>query len=82
MRRYCMGAILLDLKNPAKVIGQLAQPILVPIKDERVGYVPNVVYSCGAMVHNDLLVIPYGISDASTGFASVALKELLAAMVW
>ena len=78
MRKYCMGAILLDLKDPSRVIGQLARPLLVPIKDERVGYVPNVVYSCGAMVHNDLLIIPYGISDAATGFATVALKELLA----
>jgi predicted GH43/DUF377 family glycosyl hydrolase len=81
MRRYCMGAVLLDLKDPTKIIGQLAQPLLAPLKDERVGYVPNVVYSCGAMAHGELLIIPYGISDAATGFATVALKELLAAMV-
>jgi predicted GH43/DUF377 family glycosyl hydrolase len=81
MRRYCMGATLLDLKDPSRVIGQLARPLMVPLKDERAGYVPNVVYSCGAMLHNDLLIIPYGISDAATGFATVGLEELLAAMV-
>jgi predicted GH43/DUF377 family glycosyl hydrolase len=80
MRRYCMGAVLLDLKDPSRIIGQLARPLLAPIKDERVGYVPNVVYSCGAMLHNDLLIIPYGISDAATGFATVALNQLLATM--
>jgi predicted GH43/DUF377 family glycosyl hydrolase len=80
MRRYCIGAILLDLEDPTKVIGALPYPLMVPVADERSGYVPNVVYSCGAMVHNDLLMIPYGISDAATGFATVPLGELLAAL--
>ena len=77
MRRYCMGATLLDLDDPARVIGQLTEPLLMPAADERSGYVPNVVYSCGAMVHNGILVIPYGISDAATGFATVNLDQLL-----
>ena len=80
MRRYCIGAILLDLQDPTKVVGALPYPLMVPVADERSGYVPNVVYSCGAMVHNDRLVIPYGISDAATGFATVPLGELLAAL--
>jgi predicted GH43/DUF377 family glycosyl hydrolase len=81
MRRYCIGAMLLDLKDPTKVLGRLDQPLLAPAPDERTGYVPNVVYSCGALVHNRMLVIPYGISDAATGFATVSLDELLAGLV-
>ena len=77
MRRYCIGASLLDLDDPGKVIGQLDEPLLMPTEDERSGYVPNVVYSCGGMVHNGLLVIPYGISDAATGFATVPMGDLL-----
>jgi len=78
MRRYCIGATLLDRDDPAKLIGRLEHPLIVPTSDERSGYVPNVVYSCGGLAHNGLLVIPYGISDAATGFATVALDELLA----
>ncbi len=78
MRRYCIGASLLDLKDPTKVIGQLGEPLLAPTDEERSGYVPNVVYSCGGMVHNELLVIPYGISDAATGVAVVPLDDVLA----
>jgi len=78
MRRYCIGAMLLDKKEPTKAIGRLDQPLLVPAADERNGYVPNVVYSCGAMVHDGTLFIPYGISDAATGFATVRLDDLLA----
>ena len=78
MRRYCIGAMLLDKKDPTKAIGRLDQPLLVPAGDERNGYVPNVVYSCGAMVHSGTLFIPYGISDAATGFATVRLDDLLA----
>jgi predicted GH43/DUF377 family glycosyl hydrolase len=79
MRRYCIGAILLDLDDPSRVVGQLPEPLLAPEPD-RGGYVPNVVYSCGSMVHNGSLVIPYGISDVETGFATVSLDELLDAM--
>ncbi len=78
MRQYSIGAVLLDLDDPSRVIGRLPEPLLVPIEDERVGYVPNVVYSCGGMIHNDKLVIPYAMSDRSTTFALVSLPELLA----
>jgi predicted GH43/DUF377 family glycosyl hydrolase len=77
MRRYCIGATLLDRDDPAKVLGQLDTPLVMPRADERRGYVPNVVYSCGGLVHNGSLFIPYGISDAATGFASVSLDALL-----
>ncbi|GMR17065.1 MAG: glycoside hydrolase family 130 protein [Gammaproteobacteria bacterium] len=78
MRQYSIGAVLLDLDDPARVIGRLPEPLLVPIEEESVGYVPNVVYSCGSLIHNDKLVIPYAISDRSTTFALVSLHELLA----
>jgi predicted GH43/DUF377 family glycosyl hydrolase len=77
MRKYCIGCILLDLQDPSKIIGQLKEPLLVPQADESSGYVPNVVYSCGGMLNNGSLVIPYGISDSATGFAVISLKELL-----
>lgn len=77
MRRYCMGAILLDKDDPSKIIGALDEPLLSPTDEERSGYVPNVVYSCGGMVHNGNLILPYGISDAATGFALVELNQLL-----
>lgn len=78
MRRYCIGAMLLDLDDPTKLVGRLAEPLIVPQAEERGGYVPNVVYSCGGLAHNGLLVIPYGISDAATGFATIPLEALLA----
>lgn len=78
MRRYCIGATLLDRDDPTRLLGRLAEPLLMPTAEERKGYVPNVVYSCGGLVHNGLLVIPYGISDAATGFATVSLDDLLA----
>ena len=78
MRRYCIGASLLDLHDPTKVIGQLTEPLLAPTDEERSGYVPNVVYSCGSLVHNGRLVIPYGISDAAAGVAVVPLDAVLA----
>jgi predicted GH43/DUF377 family glycosyl hydrolase len=78
MRRYCIGADLLDLENPSKVIAHAREPIIVPNEKEREGYVPNVVYSCGAIVHNGQLIIPYAMSDSATSFASMELDELLA----
>jgi predicted GH43/DUF377 family glycosyl hydrolase len=81
MRQYCIGAFLLDLDEPAKVIGRLSEPLLKPNQNEREGYVPNVVYTCGALVHNGELIIPYGLADHATGFATVPLAEVLAAMV-
>jgi len=77
MRKYCIGAVLLDSKDPSQVIGRLEGPLMSPTEDERSGYVPNVVYSCGGLIHRDMLVIPYGISDVATGFAIVNLEELL-----
>jgi len=80
VRRYCIGAILLDLDDPSKVIGRLTDPLIAPDESERDGYVPNVVYTCGAIVHNGNLVIPYAASDQTCRFARVGLKDLLAAM--
>jgi predicted GH43/DUF377 family glycosyl hydrolase len=80
MRKYCIGAFLLDRDDPSKVIGRLREPLLKPNQNEREGYVPNVVYSCGALLHNGNLIIPYGLADHATGFATVQLDEVLAAM--
>jgi predicted GH43/DUF377 family glycosyl hydrolase len=80
MRQYCIGAFLLDLKQPSRVIGRLREPMMTPEPSEREGYVPNVVYSCGALLHQGELIIPYGLADHATGFATVALDDVLAAM--
>ncbi len=80
MRQYCIGAVLLDLENPTKVIARLDEPLLAPHDSEREGYVPNVVYSCGAIIHHDELVIPYAMSDINSGIATVGVKELLSCM--
>jgi predicted GH43/DUF377 family glycosyl hydrolase len=80
MRKYCIGAILLDLENPTKIIARLDEPLLAPHEKEREGYVPNVVYSCGAIIHNDELVIPYAMSDINSGVATVVVSELLNCM--
>jgi predicted GH43/DUF377 family glycosyl hydrolase len=80
MRQYCIGAFLLDLKDPSKVLGRLREPIMTPEPSEREGYVPNVVYSCGALLHQGQLIIPYGLADLATGFATVALDDVLAAL--
>jgi predicted GH43/DUF377 family glycosyl hydrolase len=77
MRQYSIGATLLDRDDPSKVIGQTSEPLLMPAEDERSGYVPNVVYSCGGMIHNDTLIIPYAMSDRYSGFATVPLPDLL-----
>jgi predicted GH43/DUF377 family glycosyl hydrolase len=77
MRRYAIGAELLDLDDPTRVTGHLREPLLTPAEDERDGYVPNVVYSCGAMLHGDTIVLPYGISDANIGIATIPLDQLL-----
>ncbi len=80
MRKYCIGAFLLDRDDPSKVIGRLPEPLLKPNQNEREGYVPNVVYTCGALLHNGELIIPYGLADHATGFATASLKDVLAAM--
>ena len=78
MRENGIGAILLDLEDPSKVLGALKRPMITAQSDERDGYVPNVVYSCGAMLHGRTLVLPYGSSDSATRFALVDLDPLLA----
>ena len=80
MRQYSIGAILLDLENPTKVIAYLDEPLLVPREEEREGYVPNVVYSCGSLIHNNVLIIPYAMSDVISGIATVKVDELLRGM--
>jgi len=77
MRRYSIGASLLDIDDPSIEIGRLKDPLIVPNPDEREGYVPNVVYSCGSIIHNGELILPYGLSDHSSGFATVSLQTLL-----
>ena len=81
MRTYSIGAMLLDIDDPTNVIAQLDQPLLSPSEAEQDGYVPNVVYSCGALLHGDTLVIPYGIADTAVGMATVRCSELLDAMI-
>lgn len=80
MRKYCIGAFLLDLDDPRKVIGRLREPLLAPNESERDGYVPNVVYTCGALLHQRELIIPYAMSDNATSFAAVSMDALLAAL--
>jgi predicted GH43/DUF377 family glycosyl hydrolase len=81
MRQYSIGAILLDLEDPSRVIGELTEPLLTPAADERDGYVPNVVYSCGAMRIQDHMIIPFGVSDSFTMFATLSIPELLKKLV-
>ena len=81
LRKYCIGLELLDLHDPSKIIGTLKEPLIMPNEYEREGYVPNVAYTCGAIIHNDDLVIPYGISDTSTCVATINLKTLLDRLV-
>jgi predicted GH43/DUF377 family glycosyl hydrolase len=80
MRKYSIGAYLLDLNDPTQVIGRLPTPLLSPDETEREGYVPNVVYSCGALVHNGILILPYAMSDSASSFATIPLKDVLDAM--
>jgi predicted GH43/DUF377 family glycosyl hydrolase len=80
MRRYCIGAMLLDLDDPSRVIARLSEPLITPNEVEREGYVPNVVYTCGSIIHHGHLVIPYAMSDYATTFATIEIKELLASM--
>jgi predicted GH43/DUF377 family glycosyl hydrolase len=81
MRKYALGAFLLDLDDPSRVIGRLDVSLLQPDANEREGYVPNVVYSCGGLLHNRELIIPYAMSDYASTFATVSLDEVLEAMV-
>ncbi|RKN41088.1 glycoside hydrolase family 130 protein [Micromonospora endolithica] len=80
MRRYAIGALLLDLRRPERVLARLPGALLSPEEADRDGYVPNVVYSCGALVHDGELWLPYGAGDARVGFATVPVADLVAAM--
>lgn len=80
MRKYCIGAVLLDLNNPLKVLGRLRRPLLCPEGAEREGYVPNVVYSCGSLIHDGKVILPFAISDRASAIASVSLSDLLEAL--
>ena len=80
VREYSLGASLLDLKDPEKEIGRLKLPLLSPNEKEREGYVPNVVYSCGSIIHNEFLIIPYAMSDHASTYATINLQELLTAL--
>ncbi|WP_441962310.1 glycoside hydrolase family 130 protein [Mycolicibacterium houstonense] len=80
MRTYRIGAVLLDLDDPTRILGRLTEPLLGQADDERDGYVPNVVYSCGAFLHADNLVLPFGVGDAAIRVATVPLPELLGAL--
>ena len=77
IRQYCIDAILLDRQDPSRMVGRLRQPLLVPTAEEREGYVPNVVYSCGSMIHHGRLVIPYAMSDSRTSFATISVRDLV-----
>ena len=81
MRKYAMGAFLLDLNDPSRLIGRLEEPLLEPNANEREGYVPNVVYSCGGVIHNGELIIPYAMSDYASTFATIPVDTILGAMV-
>jgi predicted GH43/DUF377 family glycosyl hydrolase len=81
MRKYAMGAFLLDLNDPSRLLGRLEEPLLEPNANEREGYVPNVVYSCGAVLHNRELIIPYAMSDYASTFATIPLDLVLETMV-
>src|ERR1039458_893311 len=80
MRKYCIGAFLLDRDDPTKDIGRLPEPLIKPNPNERDRYVPNVVYSCRILAYGGQLVIPYGISDYATTFATLPLDQVLAAL--
>jgi predicted GH43/DUF377 family glycosyl hydrolase len=77
MRKYCIGAVLLDLEDPSRVIGRLRHPLISPQPQEREGYVPNVVYSCGSLVHAGQLILPFALSDRASALASIHLGGLL-----
>ncbi|MFH2114228.1 MAG: glycoside hydrolase family 130 protein [Spirochaetota bacterium] len=81
MRKYCIGAALLDLHDPSRVIGRLREPLIAPDEAGREGYVPNVVYSCGALIHDGELILPFAMSDRVTTIASVPMDELLGALM-
>ena len=81
VRNYCLGVCLLDRDDPSKLLARMTRPLIQPSAEQRYGYVPNVAYTCGAMVHDRTLVLPYAVADSFTTFATMPLDQLLAAMV-
>ena len=81
VRRYSIGAVLLDKKDPSKVLARSCEPLVQPAPSEREGYVPNVVYTCGLMRHKDLIILPYAVSDTYSNFATFEIEALLRSMV-
>ena len=77
VRKYSIGAVLLDKKDPSRVLARSSEPLVRPEPTEREGYVPNVVYTCGAMRHRDLIILPYAVSDTFSNFATIAITALL-----
>jgi predicted GH43/DUF377 family glycosyl hydrolase len=80
LRKYAIGAVLLDLADPSRVIARSRVPLILPDPSEREGYVPNVVYTCGAIRHLDRIILPFAVSDTYTNFASALVDELLASL--
>ena len=80
MRRYCIGAALLDKQDPSKVLSRSSEPLVRPELSEREGYVPNVVYTCGAMRRGDRIILPYAVSDTFSNFATIKISSLMQAM--
>jgi predicted GH43/DUF377 family glycosyl hydrolase len=80
VRKYSIGAVLLDKRDPSRVLARSREPLLRPEPSEREGYVPNVVYTCGAMTHNDQLILPYAVSDSFSNFATMKIPALMQAM--
>jgi predicted GH43/DUF377 family glycosyl hydrolase len=81
MRKYSIGAVLLDKRDPRIVLARLSKPLLAPSDESREGYVPNVVYTCGCLVHQGLLFLPYGVADSAVAFCTVNIEDLLSEMV-
>jgi predicted GH43/DUF377 family glycosyl hydrolase len=80
MRKYSIGAVLLDKNDPTKILGRAQEPLLRPETTEREGYVPNVVYTCGAIRHGSQIILPYAISDTFTNFATIEIAPLMRAL--
>ena len=81
MRKYAIGAVLLDKKDPSKVLARSREPLVRPDATEREGYVPNVVYTCGALRLGDRIILPYAVSDTFSNFATIKTRALLRALV-
>ncbi|MEO6715883.1 MAG: glycoside hydrolase family 130 protein [Novosphingobium sp.] len=80
VRNYCLGACLLDREDPSRLLARTRHPLIRPTPEERYGYVPNIAYTCGAMVHDRTLLLPFAVADSVTSFATVPLDRLLAGM--